>query len=440
MGKWSDIITFENGKTIKMTEDEAVGFIKAHGKSSRKNISDRAMMIKTNDERTLYFMGRKKNRKNKNNVKSFAVANYELDLTAIGKEAAAIAQICFLDKNDLLREMYDTLKFVYEKRGLAIKINSDKYVFAEGDANVLLTAHVDTVHHEQCSVKNTTYNAKNNTLTSMVGIGGDDRCGIYIILKTIAKLSEDNSPLPTIAICNYEETGADGSRALSKDDKAVEYIKNNCKYMIELDRAGTDESVYYDCGNEEFKEYIDSKTKRTEHWGTFSDICELSPATDVASVNLSCGYKDAHTKREVIVVDEVIKCYEDVMMLIGDLDNVEQFSYMEERSFNNYSFGSLNSYSKFNPWDTYDDAYWDRYYSTQSSSYKASSWYTEYFTGAHIQYSDSEDTSKIYDKTIDLSPYKIKDKECAEYTAIGKLIWGSRRTITADDIIGVEVY
>lgn len=442
MGKWANIITFENGNVIRLTEDEALSFIKAHGRKCRTNRKN-SVSITTNDGKRVYFMGKKNKKKNRANRTNLAIVNCELDLTdlrSVDKEAAGIAELCFLSRTQLLRKMYDAIRYLYEKRGLAVKIDSDKYVFAEGDADVLLTAHVDTVHREQCSEKNTTYDAENRTLTSSVGIGGDDRCGVYIILKTIAELSEGDSSLPTIAICNYEETGADGSRALAKNEKAVAYIKEHCKYMIELDRAGTDEAVYYDCGNEAFKEYIDSKTKRSEHWGTFSDICELSPVTDVASVNLSCGYKDAHTKREVIVINEVIKCFEDVMLLISDLDNVSQFEYMEECSWGKYSGGFGKNYSNWN-WCASGDEYWDEYYGNYSySSSNKSSYVSEYFTGAYIQYTDDVLESRVYDETIDLTPYKIKDEECAEYVAIGKLIMGSRLNITKDGILGIEVY
>ena len=69
--------------------------------------------------------------------------------------------------------------------------------------------------------------------------------------------------------------------------------------MIELDRRGTEDAVFYDCENKKFQEFIIGQGFKKDQ-GTFSDISILSPAWDIASVNLSIGYFNEHTKEEFL--------------------------------------------------------------------------------------------------------------------------------------------
>ena len=59
----------------------------------------------------------------------------------------------------------------------------DGYIYHKGTHPVLLVAHLDTVHKNP--PKKFVY--KNGALSSPSGIGGDDRCGVYIILDILKK-------------------------------------------------------------------------------------------------------------------------------------------------------------------------------------------------------------------------------------------------------------
>jgi hypothetical protein len=67
--------------------------------------------------------------------------------------------------------------------------------------------------------------------------------------------------------------------------------------MIELDRQGRDDAVFYDCDNPEFEEYI-TKFDFVSDWGTYSDISTIAPSWECAAVNLSIGYFDEHSYAE----------------------------------------------------------------------------------------------------------------------------------------------
>ena len=70
-------------------------------------------------------------------------------------------------------------------------------------------------------------------------------------------------------------------------------------YIIELDRQGYNDAVYYDCDTPEFTTFVDEfgfEQKR----GSFSDISIIAPHYGIAAVNLSTGYYNAHRQHECI--------------------------------------------------------------------------------------------------------------------------------------------
>lgn len=227
-------------------------------------------------------------------------------------------------------------------------IDGDGFIYMRGTIPVLLTAHMDTVHKETVEdfYEHVDKNGK-HTLASPQGIGGDDRCGIYMILKILEK-----GYRPYVLFCEDEEIGGVGSDKFCKTEFISELV--DMKYFVELDRANANDAVFYDCANDEFSDYIVKTTGYKEAWGSFSDISNLAPACKVAAVNLSCGYYSAHTTREEVVVEEMMATVEVVEKLINDLPNVEQFEYIEGYvggyykdllgyGYGGYGYGGYNS-------------------------------------------------------------------------------------------------
>lgn len=199
-------------------------------------------------------------------------------------------------------------------------IDGDGYVYIKGDIPILLTAHMDTVHKER--VKRVTQ--KNGILWSPQGIGGDDRCGIYIILKILGMGYK-----PYVLFCEDEEKGGIGSSKFCRS-KYIHDLKE-LKYFIGLDRRGQDDAVYYDCGNYDFKRFIETETEYKENWGSFTDICNLSDKTDVASVNLSVGYYREHTIEEYINLKDMEYTLKMVQQLLEiDYSDMAGFDYQSE--------------------------------------------------------------------------------------------------------------
>ena len=244
-------------------------------------------------------------------------------------------KICRKNQLELKAWLYKLLKMKYRK-----VVCEDGFLYAKGDVPILLTAHMDTVHKETCKQIVVEKKDGKTIFSSPQGIGGDDRCGIWMIWMILCKTKYR----PYILFCEDEEIGGVGSKKFTK----TKYVDDlgKLKYMIELDRAHDKDAVYYDCGNEDFMDYIKETTGYTEAYGSFSDISHLSPASDVASVNLSCGYYNAHTLNEYVVYEEMFATYKVVKTLLSKAKECKEYDYQEYT----YSRYGNNDYSL---WDYY---------------------------------------------------------------------------------------
>lgn len=174
--------------------------------------------------------------------------------------------------------------------------NKNTFLYAEGNAPYMLVAHLDTVHKQAPSI--ICYSKDGNYIMSPQGIGGDDRCGVYIILALLAKLPYK----PYILFTTGEETGGIGANSF------VNYIAKRDKpalnYIVEFDRKGDNDCVFYDCDNPDFVTFVEQFGFK-EAWGTFSDISIIAPELGAAAVNLSSGYYNPHTEHEYVSVKDM---------------------------------------------------------------------------------------------------------------------------------------
>ncbi len=196
--------------------------------------------------------------------------------------------------------------------------NGDGFLYSPGTLPILLTAHMDTVHKEPVKMIVCT----NGEMRSPQGIGGDDRCGIYMIMQIIREL-----PCHVIFF-EDEEIGGIGSEKFC-ETKLCKSLIGEFKYAIDLDRANSHDAVFYNCWNEDFISFV-TKEFWKEEFGTFTDICNICPTLDCAGVNLSCGYYKAHTKDEYIVLDEMEKAIEETKKLIKRTKEKDWFEYVED--------------------------------------------------------------------------------------------------------------
>lgn len=208
------------------------------------------------------------------------------------------------------------------------------YLYAIGDIPIGLVAHVDTVFPEP--PEDIYYDREKGVMWSPQGLGADDRAGVFAILKII-----QSGLRPTVIFTTDEEVGGLGAAQLVKD--FPECPIPGLKYLIQLDRRGTNDCVFYDCYNEDFITYVES-FGFIEAFGTFSDIAELCPAWDVVGVNLSIGYENEHTRYETLHLKPWMATIEKVKRMLKEKD-IPDFEYIEySYSYNGTKWGYDEKY------------------------------------------------------------------------------------------------
>lgn len=230
--------------------------------------------------------------------------------------------LCRLDKKTLKKKLTNSLNKMYGN-----VINEDGYLYAEGNIPVMLEAHLDTVHPHRVENVSIKYDKSNTIISSSEGIGGDDRCGIYMILTLI-----ERGFRPYILFTEDEEIGCIGARKFTKAN-----IKPDIKYIIEFDRHGKDDCVFYDCYNDNFVDYVEKFGFKFNN-GSCSDISYTAPYIGCAAVNLSCGYYFEHHIEEYVVFEEMNATINRAEKMLEDIGNVEKFIYID----------------KWDKWDSWD--------------------------------------------------------------------------------------
>lgn len=231
-------------------------------------------------------------------------------------------KICRMSQGDLKKFVAKQLKTTHNK-----VISGDGYVYAQGEFPVLLVAHLDTVHKSlPILIK---YDEKTDALSSPQGIGGDDRCGVYMVLEVVKKFN------CSVLFCEDEEIGGIGAEKFIRTDLAKSLDFN---YIIEFDRKGSNDAVFYDCDNEVFEDFITEEFYKTS-WGSFSDISVLAPFFECAAVNLSCGYYNAHTTSEYVILSEMDESIYQACRILAKTTADDRFAYIPVYTASRWDFG-----------------------------------------------------------------------------------------------------
>ena len=219
-------------------------------------------------------------------------------------------------QNKLHKMLYKILKRHYSSI-----INTKDYLIARGDIPVALVAHMDTVF--KLPPGEIYYDREKNVLWSPDGLGADDRAGVFLILKILQTVSCRKKP--TIIFTTDEEYGGIGASKIVEDMPKCPW---KLKYIIQLDRRGEKDCVFYDDANEEFNDYVE-KFGFKSNWGSFSDISFICPAWKVSGVNLSVGYEDEHQEIETLHATHTYKTLDRVLEMLKDINNCSYFKYKE---------------------------------------------------------------------------------------------------------------
>lgn len=256
------------------------------------------------------------------------------------KELNALKQIFSLTQSGLKTFMSQFLRKKYSEESI---YETDDFLCAEGEIPIALVAHMDTVF--KTLPTEIYFDSVQNVLWSPQGLGADDRAGIFSILNII-----NQGYRPHIILTTDEEIGGIGACALIEFEKPFKDVR----YLIELDRRGADDCVFYDCLNPDFTKYVE-KFGFVENWGTFSDISTICPEWKIAGVNLSIGYQREHSEKETLHIGHMLNTIEKVKKMLSEED-IPFFEYIEDpdiKWWDNYC-----SKQAYNYWYGYDTE-WD---------------------------------------------------------------------------------
>lgn len=280
-----------------------------------------------------------------------------------------IVQNCHDEKSvrRLIRNNISTIESVNP-----IKEDSYGNFYAMNNEDVpLLCAHMDNVWHETNTTRLQHAQIVDWVLKGTTNIWADDKCGVAIALW----LWYINPTKVNVLFTRQEETGWIGvERFISKHSDLLA----KCKFTIIADRRGAHDIIGVNNGycTKEFQDALEVIIWQFGYKPTtwvFSDADALSEVMN--SVNLSCGYYDAHTERESVKIAEFENCALAIATIVeSDLQR------MEKPTRHKYS-GSYWRYDMF--WD--DD--W-------LHSYNRNNWF---FYGAKSYNEDSPEDYIVMD-------------------------------------------
>ena len=228
------------------------------------------------------------------------------------------------------KELKQQVKLELEEMGYK-PISKKGFLYAEGEHPVLLVAHLDTVH--KTPVQSICYSTDGRVMMSPEGIGGDDRCGVYMILEII------KSARCHVLFCEDEEIGCQGARAFANSK-----IRPQVNYIVEMDRRGSNDAVFYRCANPDFTDFV-CGFGFDHALGSFSDICAVAPRLGVAAVNISAGYHNEHSRHKQIDLPAMQNNIRRITEMVQTPS--EPFDYVEQT----YFYGSQMTMENISLWD-----------------------------------------------------------------------------------------
>lgn len=243
-----------------------------------------------------------------------------------GREYLMIHHICSILSKMNIPYYLDEHYNIYATKG---ELNDGEYY-------PCIVAHTDTVHHslepiiiQEEMLPNFNNELKLsyrgiNTYGGRVGIGGDDKCGIYAAIRMLTHL-----PKVKAAFFVSEENGCWGSRYA--DPKFFE----NVGYAIQYDspegntvsKTLMGESLYDSKSKfgktveRLLEKYVGYDVEYCHH--PYTDVYCIKTQFNIECINLPAAYYLYHTKNEYVVVEELINNVKMGVKLIQKLGYVK---------------------------------------------------------------------------------------------------------------------
>ena len=176
---------------------------------------------------------------------------------------------------------------------------NDIYAYED---EVCLVAHLDTIgtYDADLRIVQSVLEEEEGCLMHNGGGYFDDRAGV---LGIIALVNDDCHPY--IILTGEEEVGCVGAIKLVHDYPTIDLLfgdENLIQCLIELDRQGVLEVVFYDLVYPEFEKIFTRVFDKKQ--GSFTDIAVLGPSWEIAAANISVGYYCEHSPQEFFLIED----------------------------------------------------------------------------------------------------------------------------------------
>ena len=198
-----------------------------------------------------------------------------------------------------------------------VKIEYDAFgnmFITKGCADIYpgITAHLDEVHHptDRTIIEGEDLIYAVDSQGERVGLGADDKNGVWIILNLLHELPLLKAILFIEEERNGELAGCRGSRACSLDKL------NNINSLLAVDRKGGSEIVVVGkgdiplCKRSFVPQYLIEKYGYECVSGGRTDVVALKErGLTIPCCNISCGYYNAHKTDEFTKISELKNSY-----------------------------------------------------------------------------------------------------------------------------------
>lgn len=208
-------------------------------------------------------------------------------------------------------KMRRLMRDLLESAGMRVTIR-DGCIFAvkgnQDDPVPIFVAHLDTVHkhigeHYKVVAEpdgaDFIYWAYNSSTGMRTGVGGDDKCGLWVALQASKHFANCR-----VVLLRDEEIGGLGARSSPKG------WYNGASVVIEADRRGNGDAVTEASGirlsSDEWQDHVsDIVSMHGYAWedaGGFTDVTELCESHKIttSAINISAGYHRPHTDYEYV--------------------------------------------------------------------------------------------------------------------------------------------
>ena len=231
-----------------------------------------------------------------------------------------LQSLVVLTEVELKNYLYNELQKYYSLDNIYLL---DGGIIVKGNDKITLVSHMDIHPIINIDHKEKKLLSFLNTVYCKTGIGGDDRCGVLIILELL-----DRGYRPNIIFTEKEEVGRVGVRKLIDNhlDLLIDITKDS-PYLMGLDRKGFNEVVFCECKNEEFREFILNTYYLDYNIGSFSDVSNLGPALNKAICNISVCYYSAHSENEYVNLKKLKFMIAKIEVMVKDSNNINSYSY-----------------------------------------------------------------------------------------------------------------